>query len=152
MIIEAPLSRYRKNNIRIYIALCIIFAGWFAYDGYFNEKFISKHTDAAGKPDSTLVFNRNSPPYVLALAVLLGAYLFVIRNKKLLADETSLTAGKLKIPYDSIGKIDKTRFNSKGYFVITYKDPQGDEAQLKFSSATYDNLPAVMEALIAKIT
>ena len=152
MIVEAPLSRYKKNNIKIYIALCIIAAGWFAYDGYSNENFIKKHTDTAGKPDSTLTFNRKSPPYLLTAAVLLGAYLFVIRNKKLSADETALVAGSLKIPYDAIEKINKTPFNSKGYFIIEYKNRQGAPATLKLSDKTYDNLPAILDALIAKIT
>jgi len=152
MPIEAPLSKHKKNNLKLYIALCIILAAWFAYDGYYNETFIKKHTDSAGKPESTLTFNRNSPPYLIAFAALLCAYMFAIRNKKLIADETALTAGALKIPYDSIEKIDKTHFDSNGYFIITYKNQQGIPAALKLSDKTYDNLPAILDTLIAKIT
>jgi len=152
MAIEAPLSKYKKNNLKLYITLCIILAAWFAYDGYYNENFIKKHTDSAGKPESTLTFNRKSPPYLIAVAAFLGAYMFVTRNKKLIADETALTAGSLKIPYASIEKIDKTLFDSNGYFIITYKNQQDIPATLKLSDRTYDNLPPILDALIAKIT
>jgi len=152
MTIEAPLSRYKKNNLKIYIVLFILLAGWFVYDGRFNETFIKKHSDPAGNPDSTLVLNRKSPPYILAVAALLCVYMFVIRNKKLIADETALVAGSLKIPYTSIEKINNTHFSSKGYFIIEYKNRQGAPAALKLSERTYDNLPAVLDTLIAKIT
>ncbi len=61
MAIEAPVSKFRKNNLKIYIAVCILIAVWFGYDGYFNEKFKQKHTDKNGKPDSTLVSNQKAP-------------------------------------------------------------------------------------------
>jgi hypothetical protein len=152
MVIEAPLSRYKKNNFRIGIAVLLGLAIWFAYDGYFNDKFIQKHTDPNGAADSTLVFNRKAPPFLVGGAVLLGIYLFAIKDKKIIAGENSLVAGKLEIAYDSIQKIDKTHFDSKGYFVITYKDYQGVDADLKISDGSYDNLPALLDKLISVIS
>ncbi|HIJ67667.1 MAG TPA: hypothetical protein HPP87_01890 [Planctomycetes bacterium] len=152
MAIEAPLSKYRKNNFKIGIAVLVGLAIWFAYDGYQNEKFIQKHTDQSGVPDSTLVFNRTAPPYLAAGALILGVYLFAIKNKKVIAGQDRLVIGKREIAYDSIEKIDKTHFNSKGYFVVTYKDYQGVDSNLKISDRTYDNLPAVLDELIAKIS
>jgi len=152
MPIEAPLSKYKKNSFKIGIVILIGLAIWFAYDGYRNEKFIQKHTDQNGTPNSTLVFNRKSPPYLIGAAVLLGVYLFVIKGKKAVADENSLVIGRRQIAYDSIEKIDKTHFDSKGYFIITYKDYQGVDADLKLSDGTYDNLSAVLDKLIAEIS
>jgi len=152
MAIEAPLSKYKKNSFKIGIVILIGLAIWFAYDGYRNEKFIQKHTDQNGTPDSTLVFNRKSPPYLIGAAVLLGVYLFVIKGKKVVADENSLVIGRRQIAYDSIEKIDKTHFDSKGYFIITYKDYQGVDADLKLSDGTYDNLSEVLDKLIAEIS
>ena len=152
MAIEAPLSKYKKNNFRIGIVILVGLAIWFAYDGYRNEDFIKKHTDQNGKPDSTLVFNRKSPQYLIGAAALLGVYLFIIKDKKVIADENSLITPKRQIAYDSIEKIDKTHFNSKGYFIITYKDYQGVDADLKLSDGTYDNLSAVLDELIARIS
>lgn len=153
MTIEAPLSKYKKTNFKIAIALCVGLAIWCAYDGYFNDKWIEKHTDAEGRPEAYLVFNRNAPPYLIVAAVLLGVHLFVVRDKKLIADENELIiSDKEKILYDSIEKIDKTYFSSKGYFVITYKDRLGKEARRKLSDRTYDNLGAVLEKLVAKIS
>ena len=153
MAIEAPYSKHNKTNFKIYIAVCIIFAIWFGYDGYLNEKFREKHSDANGAPDSTLVFNQKSPLFFIGLAVLLGAYLFVKRNKKVIAGENELIiGGKESISYDSIQKIDKTYFKSKGYFLITYRDKNGHEVNRKLSSRTYDNLAAVLDGLVAKIS
>lgn len=152
MAVEAPLGKFKKNNLKIYIAFCIGLAIWCAYDGYFNEKWIEEHTDADGNPQTYLVVNRKAPPYLIGATVLLGAYLFAIRNKKLIADESELIVGaKEKISYDSIQKIDKTHFGSKGYFIITYKNKDGGEINRKISNRKYDNLSAVLDELVAKI-
>ncbi len=152
MAIEAPLSKYKKNNLRIGIVILVGLAIWFAYDGYFNDTFAQKHTDENGVPDSTLTFNCKAPPYLVGAAVLLGVYLFAIKDKKAIAGQDSLIVGKRQIAYDSIEKIDKTHFDSKGYFVITYKDYQGVDTNLKISDGIYDNLSAVLDELVAKIS
>ena len=153
MVTEAPVSRYKKTNLKIYITLCIVLTIWFGYDGYFNDKFQQKHTDANGKPDSTLVFNRKAPPFFFGAAILLAGYLMVIKDKKLVADENELIlANKEKVSYDSIERIDKTYFDSKGYFIITYKDKSDREVNLKLSDKTYDNLAAILDVIIAKIS
>ena len=153
MSVVAPLSRYKKQNVFILIAICFIAGGWFAYDGYFSQKFIEEHKNEDGSADSTLEFNRKSPPYFAAAAVLLAGYFFYIKDRKVVAEVNELVInGKEKIPYDSIEKIDKTYFDSKGFFVISYKTADGAEKNLKFGDRTYDNLPAVLDALVAKIS
>ena len=153
MAIEAPVSKYKKNNLMIFIILCIVAAVWFGYDGYFSKKFIEKHQDVQGNPDSTLAFNRKSPPYFIGAAVLLGVYLFVVSRKKIIADENELIiSDKERISYDSIQKINKTNFESKGSFIITYKNKDGTEVNRKLSDRTYDNLTAVLEYLVEKIS
>ncbi|TFG48555.1 MAG: hypothetical protein E4H40_04480 [Candidatus Brocadiia bacterium] len=153
MSIEASLSRYKKNNILIAVILCIGLAIWFGYDGFMNKNFIDKHTTADGKADSTLAFNRKSPPFLAGAAILAGIYFLTIRNKKVVADGKELAVDdKLRISYDSIEKIDKTFFQSKGYFVIGYKNKENQQAELKLSDRTYDNLSAVLDELVAKIS
>jgi hypothetical protein len=153
MIIEAPASKFRKSNLKIYITGLILVAAWCAYDGYFNEKWIKEHTDAKGNPETYLVVNRSAPKYLVGLAVLLGAYLFVISSKKVTADDTELVIdGKKRITYDSMEKIDKTYFASKGYFVVTLKDSSGKEAEIKLSDRKYDNLGAILDKLVEKIS
>ncbi len=63
-----------------------------------------------------------------------------------------IISDKKKISYDSIQKIDKTKFKSKGYFVVTYKNDDGGEVAQKISDKTYDNLEPILELLVAKIT
>jgi hypothetical protein len=153
MSIEAPVSRFRKNNLKIYIAVCIVATLWLGYDGYFNKKFKEGHTGADGKADSTLAFNQKAPPFFVGAAVLFGVYLGMIRNKKLVADENELViGGKKKIAYGSIKKIDKTHFSSKGHFIITYKDEGGNEVNWKAGDKDYDNLAAILDQLVAKIS
>jgi hypothetical protein len=153
MAIEAPTSKVKKTNLKIYIGLCIIGAVWFAYDGYFNETFRKENTDENGEPNSTLVFNQKSPPFFAGAALLLGAYLFAVKRKKLIADESELVvSAKERIPYDSIQKIDKTYFDKRGFFIITYKDGNGNEVRRALSNRRYDNLGAVLDHLVAKIS
>lgn len=153
MAIEAPISKFKKNNILIYIVVCVIAAAWFGYDGYFNKKFRQEHTDENGSANSTLIFNQKSPPFFIAAAVLLGVYFFIIRGKKLLAEENELIiSSKKRISYDSIEKINKTDFDSKGYFIITYKDENGKETDYKVSDRLYDGLENILNHLVEKIS
>ncbi len=152
MAIEAPLSSYKKNTFKIIIVVLISLSIYCVYDGYYNKKFIKTHT-FEDVPDSTLLFNKKSPPYLIVGAVLLTGCFFVIRNKKIIADETDITIdGKQKISYESIQKIDKTNFKSKGYFVITYTGEGGKEINKKINDRTYDNLDKILDELVAKIT
>jgi hypothetical protein len=153
MVIEAPTSKFKKTNLKIYIGLCIVLALWFAYDGYFNESFKKKHSDENGVPNSTLVFNQKSPPFFAGAAALLGAYLFAVKDKKLIADDNELVlSAKKKIPYNSIQTIDRTYFDKRGFFIITYKDESGKEVLRALSDRKYDNLAAVLDHLVAKIS
>ena len=160
MVIEATISKYKKNNIKIFIAVLILLAAWFTYDGYFNEKFIANHTDEIQnadviekKADDTLEFNRKAPPFLFAGALLLAGYLYMIKDIKITANENEIVLAKgKKIDYDSIQKINKTYFESKGYFTITYQQPDGQEIDCKLSNRKYDNLPAVLDHLVSKIS
>ena len=152
MAIEAPLSKYKKSNLKIFMAVLIGAAVWFGYDGYYNGKFIEENTTSEGVANDTLKFNRKAPPFLFGGAVLLGVYLFSIRNKKIVANDQSLVAGNKTIDYDKIEAIDKTHFDKKGFFIVMYKDALGSDAQLKLSDRTYDRLPAVLDELIARIT
>ena len=100
-----------------------------------------------------MIFNQKAPLFFVGAAVLLGAYIFATRNKKVIADENELIiSAKEKISYDCIQKINKTNFKSKGYFIITYKNEDGSEVNRKLSDRTYDNLAAILEDLVAKIS
>lgn len=153
MAIEAPLSKYKRNSLKIYIAICLIMGAWFAYDGYLSETFISEHTNEQGVADADLVINRVAPPFFAGAAALLGLWLYAVRGRKLVADENELVvAAKKTIPYDAIESIDKTHFDDKGFFTITYKRDTGTEAKCKLNDRQYDNLKAILDFLIAKIT
>lgn len=153
MSIEAPVSRYRRNSCLIGVVVCLVMAVWFAYDGYINKNFIAKHTTEQGRPDSALLFNQKSPPFFLLSVPLIGVYWYLIRNRKLEAAEKVLViAGKLKIPYDAIEKIDKTHFKTKGLFTITYKNENGRLVDYKLSDRQYDNLEPILDHLVAQIS
>ena len=160
MNIEAPLSKYKKSNIKILIFAMLLFGIWFGYDGYFSKTFIEEHTVETEQngvvekaPDDTLVFNRKAPIYLSVGVLLLIGYLYVIKDVKITANENELVLGKgKKINYDSIQSINKTFFESKGYFIITYQDEDGKETDCKLTDKKYDNLSAVLDHLITKIS
>ena len=159
MTIEAPVSKYKKTNLKIYIAVCIVLAVVFAYDGYLSRyewslrrSFYEEHVKE-GKPDDTMIFNQKAPFFLAAIAALLTARLWTVKNKKLLADENELIiSNKERIAYDSIQKINKTLFESKGFFIVTYRNNDGREVNRKFSDRAYDNLAVVLDHLVAKIS
>jgi hypothetical protein len=152
MAVVAPFCQYKKTNFKIYIIILLVFAVYFAYDGYYNQKFISKHTNI-GKPDSTLVFNRKVPPFLFAGAAVLAVWYWKIKDKKLIADDEAIVFNeKDKISYSSIESINKTSYDSKGFFVIEYKSSDGQKSQRKISNRNFDNLDAVLELLVSKIT
>jgi hypothetical protein len=98
-------------------------------------------------------FNRVVPIILIALAVVFAIRFRSLKDKKMLADDSELfISDKERIPYDSIEKIDKTYFSSKGYFILTYKDSGGNEISRKMSDRDYDNLAAILEHLVAKMT
>ncbi len=153
MAIEAPISRFKKNNLKIYIAVCLALMIWCIYDAHFNEKFIEKHTDADGNATGWLVVNKKAPPYLVGATLLMGVYLVVLGRKKIVAEDNELViSANERIPYDSIQKIDKTHFDSKGTFIFTYKDGDGNEIARKLSDRTYDNLKAILDHLVEKIS
>ena len=153
MVIEAPLSKYRRNNAFIYIAVCLAGAAWFAYDGYLSESFRQEHTDEQGVADLTMLFNRYSPPVLLLMAVGLGAHFYAVRGRKVVAEDDALViAGKERIPYDSIEKIDKTHFEKKGFFTFTYTTGAGRSVRRKLIDREYDNLGPILDHLVEQIT
>jgi hypothetical protein len=148
MAIEAPVSKFRKSNLLIYIIVFFALAAWCIYDVRFNEEFKTKYTG-----NWWLTFNQQAPPYLVGLAVLFGVYYFIIKNKKLVADEKELVfSDKKRIPYDAIEKINKTHFETKGFFTITYKNKDGKEIDQKLGDRSYDNLAEILELLVAKIS
>ena len=160
MAIEAPISKFKINGFKIYIAVCLIAAAVLAYDGYLSKYEWSKRHDFYiehvvendDNPDAIMTLNRRVPPVLFIVAILLGIRWYIIKDKKLIAGDNSLITPNREIAYDSVQTIDKTHFNSKGYFVITYKDYQGVDTDLKISDKNYDNLAAILDLLVAKIS
>jgi hypothetical protein len=161
MAVEAPVSKYKKDNYRIAIGVLLVLATVFAYDGYLSryewsrrQSFYKEHVlDNDGKPDGTMLFNQRVPPVLAAVAALLAVRLAMIRGRRITAGDDGLVlAGGKTIPYDCIEQIDKTHFDSKGSFVLTYKAGGGAETDLKLSARAYDNMPAILDVLTAKIT
>jgi hypothetical protein len=153
MAIEAPYSRYKKQNFVIGIVLLLAFGAYCVYDGYLNTKFIEKHTNVEGVPDATLAFNQKAPFLCIPGAIVLAIWLSVAKKKKITAEEDGIImSGGKKIAYQSIEKIDKTYFDAKDYFVITYKDENGKEAEQRFDGRGYDNLAAILDELVSRIS
>jgi hypothetical protein len=159
MAIEAPYSKHGTNNFIIGIGIFLAMAIIFAYDGYLSKyewslrhTFYEEHVKD-GKPDFDMVFNQKSPFVFVAFAAVIAVWFWARKNKKLLADENELIiSDKKRISYDSIQQINKTYFEKKGFFVITYKNKGGGEVRLRLSDRKYDNLSAVLEHVVAKIS
>lgn len=161
MAIEAAISSYNLKTLRLYAIICVVVAIILAYDGYLSkyewskrQDFYTEHfVDNNNEADSTMKFNQYLPPFLIVGAAFFAMKYMMTKDRKLVADENELSVyDGTKITYDSIEKIDKTHFDSKGYFVVTYKDDGGSEVDYKLSDRTYDNLPAVLDHIVAKIS
>lgn len=153
MAIEAPVSRYKRTNLKIYIVVCVLAALWFGFDGFVSKEFIEKNTNEDGTANSTLLINRGAAPVLALGAVFFGAWLFAVKDKKVVADEQELiVAGKRRIPYDAIESIDKTHFEKKGLFTIIYTSESGGQAQCRLDNRQFDNLSPVLDHLVAQIS
>jgi len=152
MAIEAGVSSYKKNRIKLFIVACLALTAWCIYDGYYNQKWIDKYTNPDGSPKTYLVFNRRAPYFLVSGAVLLGVYLASVVGKKIVADEEKLIVDGKTINYDSIVSLDKTHFDSKGYFILTYEIAQGSQAKKKISDLKYDNLTPILDHVVSKIS
>lgn len=160
MTIEAPLSSYKKKNFLLILVVLVGGAVVLGYDGYLSKyewsmrhKFYQDHVvENDGQPDSDMILNRKGAPVLFALAIAVSLYHFtVVSKKRVAADDSNLIVNNRTVPYDAIESINKTHFDSKGYFVVTYTD-NGQHKELKISDRTYDNLPAVLDHLVAKIS
>ncbi len=153
---------YKKRSLIKWICACIVLSAIFLYDGYLSKyewsmrhSFYKKHVlDNNGKPDEMMIWNRKWLPIGLGVIILLlGIKFYLVRNKKIVADETNLIIdGKINIPYDSMEKIDKTYFDSKGRFTLTYKGSDGKDIDHEISYRDYDDLRPILDHLVAKIS
>lgn len=152
MAIEATYSQHKKQNLVIGIVVLLAFGIYCIYDGYLNEKFRRKHT-IEGKPDGTLAFNQKAPFFLLPGAVVLAIWIHLVKGRKIAAEADGIIInGKEKITYESIEKIDKTYFETKDYFDVTYKNESGGETERRLDGRAYDNLAAILDELVAKIS
>jgi hypothetical protein len=147
----ATLGSYRKNSFKIYIAASLLVAMLCVWDGYLSKGFIEKHSPD-GKPDSTLAANKVGPFVLVPIAIILAGRWWMVKDRKIVADGKNLILDDgRKIAYDSIEKIDKSKFEKSGYFVITYKDESGTEATQKLSDRHFDKLEDVLAELVAAL-
>ena len=159
MAIEAPYSKYNKTSFKIVIFFCLGTAAIFAYDGYLSKyewslrrSFYDEHV-IDGTPDGDMVFNQKSPFVLIGIATILAVWYIARKNTKLIADENELIfSNNKRISYDSIQQINKTFFDSKGYFTITYKSKDGKDIECKLNNRTYDNMKEILELLVKKIS
>jgi hypothetical protein len=152
MAIKVPVSRYRKNNHLIALVICLALAAWCFYDGRYNKEFIQKHTNPDGTPnDPWLIVNRNAPPYLLIAGVLVIANFYRVRNQRVRIDEDTLFINGLSIPLKEVVEIDRTEFDTKGFFVLSYKSG-GAEQKITLYSRQYDHLSDILDRLIEEIS
>jgi hypothetical protein len=147
----ATLGTYRRNSFKIYIAASIVIAILCIWDGYLSADFAEKHTKD-GKPSSTLVANRVGPFVMIPVAIILAGRWWMVKERKVVADGKDLVLENgQKIAYDKIDRIDKSKFEKSGYFVVTYKNESGVESSVKLSDRNYDKLEEVLAELVAAL-
>lgn len=161
MTLEAPISKYKKHNMLITMVILLGIAAVLGYDGYLSKyewsgrynSFYKKHVvDNNGVPDGDMKLNQYGAIVLLAFGLYNGFNYWKTKDKKIVADDQGLSYEGLTIAYNQIESIDKTFFDSKGYFTIHYRDSQQQARTLKFSDRQYDHLPAILDHLASKLS
>ena len=148
MAVEATGSTFSRNT-RIYLAvICFAGAVWFGYDGWFGEYKDKELEKNDGQPSVNLYVNRYAP-IPLALVALFSLITGLkVTSKKIVADDQGLTIDDEKIiPYSDMKKIDKTKFDKAGYFLIEYEEAQ-TLREVKISDRQYNNLGLILDEII----
>jgi len=152
MDIVGPVSGHKKSTLVLYIVMLAVFGLWCVYDGYLNKDFITRHTEN-GKANGNLVFNRYAPLGMMLGAVAFGASLYRMRGRKVVATDTELiVCDEFTIPYDAIEQIDRTHFEKRGFFIITYKTEGDSQTTARLDDREYDNLGPILDRLVEKIS
>lgn len=160
MAVEAPVSKYHRNNQLLYTVACAVVALILAYDGYLSKyewsqrySFYEKHViENDNKPDDVMKFNRYAPIALIFGAAFFGYRYYTLKGRKIVVDETAVHMPEGDIGIDSIQAIDKTHYESKGYFELIRKTGKDSNERVKLSSKSYDNLDAVLEDLASRIS
>ena len=148
----AKYSSYRLGNIKIAVAVLLGISVWCVYDGYYNQKFIEKHTIAEGKADDTLIFHRYFAYFGVPGAIAAAGAYMVLRKKQLTAGDDGLILDNGdKILYKAIEELDHTDYDLDGKFKITYIC-SGSEKAIFLTNKKWDGLDKVLECLISKIS
>ena len=153
MAVEATGSRHSRTNALLFAAVCLGLALWFFHDGYldwfgdYRQKQLEK---GGGKPTPNLWFNMVAP-FPLALVALYQLMQYVrIPGRRLISDDNGLTLHNGQtITYADMTYIDQRKFKDKGVVTLGYKDG-GQQKEVTFSSGRYDNLPALLDELVAR--
>ncbi len=152
MDIVAKYSSYKLGNMKIAFFVLLGLSAWCIYDGYFNQKFIEKHTSVEGKADDTLIFHKYFAYFGLPAAGAAAALFFVSKKKRIVAGQDALqVSADCRIAYSTIEEVDHTDYDATEKFCITYTDG-GTEKKLVLNRKKWDGLDEVLEFVISKIS
>lgn len=152
MDIIAKYSSYRLGNLKIAVAVLLGLSVWCVYDGYFNQKFIDKHTTVEGKADDTLICHKYFAYIGVPGAAAVLAVFAVKRKKQIIAKNDCLVLEDgSSIAYKSIEELDQTDYDIDGKFKLTYISG-GNEKSVVFSNKNWDGLDKLLDFLITKIS
>ena len=148
MAVIATGSKFSAQNWLITAAACIVFAGWFAYDGWGNKEYQAKEIRKDGTPTVNLLFNRYAPIPLVIVAVVSLICSAQVKKKKISADDNVITlANGDTFAYGDITRIDKRNFEKGGAFYVEYKQNNSTQTA-KFDDRKFDNLGLLLDEII----
>jgi len=150
MAVEAPGSKYSRNNKWIVAVVCLAGALWFGYDGWVGDYSKTQLAENEGKPTANLQFNRYAPIPLVIIAIVSAISAQGVASRKIVADEKGLVfpGGEL-IAYASIESIDKRFFEKEGRFSVQYSEG-GVSKTIRFSDRKNDNLGLLLDEVVRR--
>lgn len=149
MAVEALPSKFTMRWNTMCALMMFGMAVWFFYDGHYNQEYIKKHTNEDGTPMLDLKINRSWGPAGCALTGLYFIYItWGMSRKKISVDEKGITFSDGKnIPLDSLTRIDKSKFKTKGKLLIEY-EAGGKTEQIILKDTVYDGINSLLQEIL----
>jgi hypothetical protein len=146
-VIVARAGRYYRNTRYVFVLAMLVFAAYFAYDGWVawpREAQMHRENPKTGKPHSDMdiwfqkVLACTLPPLALGF---LGWTLYRSRGAYRLAGDVLSVPGHPVIPLEAIRQMDKGDWERKGIARVEYEHEGGKAAWLTLDDFIYDRPP-----------
>jgi hypothetical protein len=149
MTLQTGTTAQRRNRILFLTVLCVIFCGWFAYDGWYKYP----RENEAKRANKTLPYSQSSILLQKSIAVGLGAvslaalaFLVHVMRQRFVLDDSGLTMGRRHVPWDQMQALRTDQYPKRGWVDLVLSDTR----KVRLDSYKIDQFDQIVEQICAR--